>query len=107
MRRWLLAVLVTASGLLVGVQTQAQITGPLRDGFIKNASASCVAAVRKDNSALPETRVQAYCVCMAAAQADVTTPDDVAYMNEHSTASDAYRRRLQPLVARCSASPGI
>jgi len=107
MRRWLLAVLVTAGGLLVGGETPAQITGPLRDGFIKNASASCVAAVRKDNAALPETRAQAYCVCMATAQADITTPDDVAYMNEHSTASDDYRRRLQPLAARCSASAGI
>ena len=107
MRRWLGVVVLTASGLSVGGEIQAQITGPLRDGFIKNASASCVAAVRKDNSALPETRAQAYCVCMATAQADITTPDDVAYMNEHSTASDDYRRRLQPLAARCSASAGI
>jgi hypothetical protein len=107
MRRWLVVVLVAASGLLAGVDTNAQITGPLREGFIKNASASCVAAVRKDNAALPETRAQAYCVCMATAQADITTPDDVAYMNEHSTASDDYRRRLQPLAARCSTSAGI
>jgi len=107
MRRWLLAVLVTASGSLVGAESQAQITGPLRDGFIRNASASCVAAVRKDNSALPETRAQAYCVCMATAQADITTPDDVAYMNEHSMVSDDYRRRLQPLAARCVAAAGI
>jgi hypothetical protein len=107
MRRWLRVVLVTASGLLVGVETHAQITGPLREGFIKNASASCVAAVRKDNAALPEASAQTYCVCMATAQADITTPDDVTYVNEHNAASDDYRRRLQPLAARCSASAGI
>jgi hypothetical protein len=107
MRRWLMVVVVTTSGFLGGIETHAQITGPLREGFIKNASESCVAAVRKDNSALPETGAQAYCVCMATAQADITTPADVAYMNEHSTASDDYRRRLQPLAARCSTSAGI
>ena len=107
MRLWSLVALATASGWLIGGEACAQVTGQFRESFIRNSSASCLAAVLKDNPALPETKIQTYCVCMATAQADITTPDDVAYMNEHSTASDDYRRRLQPLAARCGTSAGI
>ncbi len=107
MRLWWLVALATVSGWLIGGGADAQVTGQFRESFIKNSSASCMAAVVRDNPALPETKIQTYCVCMATAQADITTPEDVAYMNEHGKASGDYQRRLLPLATRCSASAGI
>jgi hypothetical protein len=107
MRHWLLVVLVAVSGWLIGGEADAQVSGQFRESFIKNSSASCTVAVHKDNPALPETNIQTYCVCMATAQADITRPDDIAYMNQHNKASDDYQRRLLPLATRCSASAGI
>jgi hypothetical protein len=85
----------------------ARLDGAAREDFVKASVESCSSGVHKDHPKLPAKPVEAYCSCMAEAEADMTTASDVEYMSAHNAATADYSARIQALAPECAAKAGL
>ena len=85
----------------------AELSGEGREQFVKGAIESCSQRAHMSSPGLPLSTVSAFCSCMANKEADLTTTDDIAYMNEHKAAPEEWRQKVLALTPICSAEVGI
>ncbi|HVC51473.1 MAG TPA: hypothetical protein VND87_05590 [Stellaceae bacterium] len=100
-------VALAAGGAAVSGAATAQIKGPDRATFVSASTKSCTRTVTANHPNFPAATVAAYCSCMAEGEADVTTPDDIAYINAHHEAPPDYKTRISKLAANCNAKAGL
>lgn len=101
------AVLAIAVLSLVSAPAMARMTGEGRQAFVDASRKSCSEGLHKNNPKLPADAVEAYCSCMAEAEADMTTDADVEYMSAHNAATEDYRTRVVALAPACKAKAGL
>jgi len=105
--RIIAGVLGAALAVLYSAVASAELSGEGREQFIKGATESCSQRAHMANPGLPLSAVSAFCTCMANKEADLTTTDDIAYMNEHKAAPEEWRQKVLALSPVCSAEVGI
>jgi hypothetical protein len=85
----------------------AQLAGAERDDFVAGSIKSCLATAAKKHPELSAERANVFCSCMANAEADMTTPADIAYVRQNSVTSPDYRQRVLALAPGCNARAGL
>ncbi|HZT88077.1 MAG TPA: hypothetical protein VFA12_08915 [Stellaceae bacterium] len=95
------AVALSAHGAL------AELTGANRKAFVESSINSCSSAIKQAHPEVPADKVTTYCTCMAEAEADMTTEEDVQYMATHNAATPDYTRRVQALAPACNKKAGL
>ena len=100
------AVSIAGLGLASGTAF-AQLSGANRDAFVESSISSCTSTIQQNSPGVPAAAITSYCTCMANKEADMTTPDDVAYMSEHHAATPDYTQRVQNLAPACKAAAGL
>jgi len=109
-RTWqniIVAVALAAGGAAVSSAAMGQIKGPDRATFVSASTKSCTHTVTTNHPGLPAAAVGTYCSCMAEGEADITTPDDIAYINAHHEAPPDYKTRIAKLATSCNAKAGL
>jgi len=102
------AALVIGVGIALGPGIAfAQLTGTGRDDFVAGSIKSCSATAAKNHPEIPAERASTFCSCMAEAEADITTPADIAYVKQNRVTSPDYRQRVLALAPACNARAGL
>ena len=102
-----LSIAVLGVALSISGRGYAQVTGPDRATFIAASVKSCARTVKTNHPDLSAATIGTYCSCMAEGEADMTTQDDIAYINAHHEAPPDYKGRLTKLAASCNAKAGL
>jgi Trypsin-like peptidase domain len=85
----------------------AELKGSAREEFIKRVHRSCSRKVHKDHPDMERKTIKDLCTCVANAQADATTPADIAYAKEHHEVSQDYKERFAKLATPCVKRAGL
>jgi len=100
------AALFVAALSVVSAPAAARLAGADRQAFVESSLKSCSDTIHKNNPKAAASTVEAYCNCMAEAEADMTTDADIEYMNAHAAPPPDYRGRVQALAPACNAKAG-
>jgi hypothetical protein len=101
------AIFVLLLALLVAPAARAQLQGADRNLFVGSSIKGCTEGAAQEKLTVPPDKMNAFCICMANKQADMTTQADLDYYGQHRTLSDDYAKRVAALAPACRAVAGI
>jgi len=85
----------------------AQLSGADRQAFVKSSRESCISTTQRNHPEISAQVRETYCGCMSEKAADITTPDDLAYFDQHQDMPPDYKSRLAKLADGCNAAAGL